>query len=280
MAHSSHLQDHAPSTQDVNQVRDILRTIRANAEKANTSSKKRQEFLSELTSASSTLEANLSALSERMTQSGEVLAANATAAVETNSSLQETAHLATDGRDQSQQLAQNLATFDDDFGKIAAIADSITGVAGQTRLLALNATIEAARAGDAGRGFAVVATEVKQLAERANSSADAIHESMAALKESLGLVNQSVDEMVTSIDTMAGTSESNASHVASISDALNSGQADLADIVAQLSSYMDTFHRIAERIETFTTQNDATIDASANNMRLAEEGLAHLDRFG
>lgn len=52
----------------------------------------------------------------------------------------------------------------DAAGRIGAVLDLITGIAGRINLLALNATIEAARAGEAGRGFAVVAHEVKLLA--------------------------------------------------------------------------------------------------------------------
>jgi methyl-accepting chemotaxis protein len=55
-------------------------------------------------------------------------------------------------------------------GKISIIEE----IAYQTNLLALNAAIEAARAGEHGRGFAVVATEVRKLAERAQTASKEI----------------------------------------------------------------------------------------------------------
>ncbi len=51
----------------------------------------------------------------------------------------------------------------DAANRIGDMAQTISAIAGQTRMLALNATIEAARAGEAGKGFAVVASEVKNL---------------------------------------------------------------------------------------------------------------------
>ena len=112
--------------------------------------------------------------------------------------MQESARIAHEAVGQAQQTNQSVSELSEAAGRIGAVVELISNIAGQTNLLALNATIEAARAGDAGRGFAVVASEVKALAEQTAKATGEI-------SQQIGSIQTATTQSVGGITAITGT---------------------------------------------------------------------------
>lgn len=90
--------------------------------------------------------------------------------------------------DSFKNFTNKISGFGNNIAQINEIAESIKGIADETKLLSFNASIEAARAGDYGRGFAVVADHIKKLAEQTTIS--------------LGNINIIINGIYTQTETM------------------------------------------------------------------------------
>lgn len=147
--------------------------------------------------------------------------------------------------------AEVIDTLGKDVASITTVLEVIQGVAEQTNLLALNAAIEAARAGEAGRGFAVVADEVRNLAQRTQSSTEEISNMIERLQKG---ATDAVDVM------KASTAVSNVS-------------------MEKAQDAMEALNRIAEAITSISQMTSQIATASEEQTSVTEELNSSITRI-
>lgn len=97
-------------------------------------------------------------------------------------------------RDAVRASMKQVRVLDENSMRIGEISDFIAEISNRTNLLALNASIEAARAGEAGKGFSVVAEEIRNLAERTNTSAEEISKLIQDIQNSVSLTLTNIEK--------------------------------------------------------------------------------------
>lgn len=90
---------------------------------------------------------------------------------------------------QAAAAVDELGRWSEEVGKIVEVIRDITD---ETNLLALNAAIIAAQAGEHGKAFSVVAEEIRDLAERTDSSTKEIGDLVKAVEKSVADVHESI----------------------------------------------------------------------------------------
>jgi methyl-accepting chemotaxis protein len=212
-------------------------------------------------------EAEMERLAENIRTIGGLVSEVASAAeqtVETGHAGQNAAEEAIDGIREIEsgagEAVEAIETLHEEMRAIDGLVESISDLAGQTNRLALNANIEASRSTsttDSGEGFGVVATEVKELAEESQETADQIETRIQRLQK----------ESKAATETVRDVEEKMATHAESIETALRA----LDDITSQAEATSKGIQQIGAATKEQATSTDEIVSLVHQTTRISEK---------
>ncbi|WP_033916523.1 methyl-accepting chemotaxis protein [Campylobacter sputorum] len=185
-----------------------------------------------------------------------------------NSKISTSAQTENEMSDKINQLAKEA-------DQVKEVLDVINEIADQTNLLALNAAIEAARAGEHGRGFAVVADEVRNLAEKTQSSLVEINATINIIVQSINDSSKQMNINAKDINDLTNVAQEVEKSIKNMSEVIG-GAIKLSDTT--VDDYIDT----GKNIDTIVKDIEEINLISKENARSVEEiaGAAeHLNKM-
>lgn len=174
-------------------------------------------------------------------------------------------------RDFTQQSQEELQKVSEFVDRIDTSAGAIQDIIQRTKLLSFNASLEATRVGEKGKGFAVVAAEVSQLTESTNEAAKEIISCIQDTKKCLEEVASNSEH---TRDQILHTLSNNEENSKSAIDTCNQ---HFTSIVSAQSNLSSAIRKIKELASEEGTYADRLVDMSDKISRNVEVNRLDID---
>ncbi len=291
----------------VNNLHDIIRQLRANAETVASSSEQLTASAEQSAQASSHIaessmklaegsEKQISSIDAATTSINEMaagiqhIAANTqsvTAASEATANAAQSGGKTVEAAVQQMEIisrtvmesAEVVSKLGERSKEITQIVDTISSIAGQTNLLALNAAIEAARAGEQGRGFAVVADEVRKLAEQSQDSAKQIAELITEIQRETDRAVQVMQDGTREVKNGSKAVDTAGQSFTEITGLISQVSAQITDMSAAIQQIAAGSQEVVTAVNRIDEIGNQSVEEIANVSAAAEQQSASMEEI-
>lgn len=214
-------------------------------------------------------------LADESQRAEEVAEAGRRAVAETLAGMQHIEH-------QMAVVSESIVRMNERSQSVAAIMNTISGLAEQSQLLSVNAALEASNAGDYGKGFGVVAEEIKNLAAGSKASVVQVRGIMNDVQTATAAAVMAAEQSSRAID--GGARQAQESSVAiealaeSVTDAAQSATQILSSAQQQLVG-MDQLGEAMASINEASSHNASGAKDLESSVRQVEEMAEDLQQM-
>lgn len=293
------------TTQFINNIRDIIRIIRATAVNANQTAEEISKAVTNTAAASETVSHAMEEIAagagkqagavHESTERMEQLAGHIDVLSRNSDRINGQANVARQYADQCSQamneLKENFKTSEEiaadvsgtvsrlevQSGEIVKIIEVITSISSQTNLLALNAAIEAARAGEQGKGFAVVADEIRKLAESTTVSAREIARHIHDIRNQSTETSLAMGKVVDTISSQAASIDKTNAVLGGIVSVVDGISSNLAEVNRAVEDIFSRKEAVMGDINHIYSTSENMVSATEEVNAAAEEQHAVID---
>lgn len=177
-----------------------------------------------------------------------------------------------------QKISDTILSLSDKTQQIGEITNVVSDIAKQSKMLALNAAIEAAKAGEAGKGFAVVAAEVKDLAEKSQTSTERVQKILQDIRSTAEHAVMVTEEGTKSVDFSLERAEKLSGVMAVLTEVIQQSSMASQQIIAAVRQESAGIDQIVTSIteidkvtNQFTSATEQTKSATVNLAHVAQE---------